>query len=178
MNTVSFSLISWNIRGLGLADKCDDVLIELVAERPQLVALQETKLASFSESKLRSFIPSRHRGLASVPATGSAGGILSAWDADFLSSHSMNPARFSLSTTFCFSANSSPFILTNIYAPAYHDQKETFSRELSSLAPADDIPWIVIGDFNLTRSPQDKNNDLFNQREATLFNDTIHSLGC
>lgn len=43
--------------------------------------------------------------------------------------------------------------------------------------PPDDTPWLVLGDFNLTRFPQNKNNDLFNHREASLFNDAINSLG-
>jgi hypothetical protein len=36
--------------------------------------------------------------------------------------------------------------------------------------------WVVIGDFNLTRAPEDKNNDSFNSSEAMLFNNTINRL--
>jgi exonuclease III len=40
----NLSLLSWNVRGLGQERRCQDVLSELIAERPSLVTLQETKL--------------------------------------------------------------------------------------------------------------------------------------
>lgn len=36
--------------------------------------------------------------------------------------------------------------------------------------------WILIGDFNLVRSADDKNNGNFNQALAAAFNDTIQDL--
>lgn len=39
------------------------------------------------------------------------------------------------------------------------------------------IPKLILGDFNLTRSPTDKNNANFSLVEATMFNDTINELG-
>jgi len=37
-------------------------------------------------------------------------------------------------------------------------------------------PWVVMGDFNLTRDPGDKNNGRFNYTEANEFNELINTL--
>ena len=42
--------------------------------------------------------------------------------------------------------------------------------------PPDEQPWLILGDFNLIRSPHEKNNGNFHAREAAAFNDTINTL--
>jgi hypothetical protein len=37
-------------------------------------------------------------------------------------------------------------------------------------------PWIVAGDFNLIRDPEDKNNGVFDLNLSTALNDSIRSL--
>ena len=70
----------------------------------------------------------------------------------------------------------SEFTLTNVYAPIRRDEKQGFFTELASVAATICGAWIVIGDFNLTRDPADKNNDNFNFAEANNFNDLINAL--
>lgn len=57
-----------------------------------------------------------------------------------------------------------------------HGEKTLFLAELRAIALQISEPWILIGDFNLVRDTADKNNDLFNFREAQLFSDTINDL--
>jgi len=63
-----------------------------------------------------------------------------------------------------------------VYAPVRRDEKQAFFTELASVAATICGAWIVIGDFNLTRDPADKNNDNFNFAEANNFNDLINAL--
>jgi exonuclease III len=84
--TVRFISETWNVRGLGDDDKCCSVYSDLVAAKPDLLAIQETKLASLSPSKAATFLPPRIRSFRSVDAVGSSGGILSAWD------HNLSPS--------------------------------------------------------------------------------------
>jgi hypothetical protein len=44
MLTRTLSFLSWNVRGLGQSCRCDEVLVELILQRPSVVAIQETKL--------------------------------------------------------------------------------------------------------------------------------------
>lgn len=69
-----------------------------------------------------------------------------------------------------------PIFITNIYAPTLHSEKQAFLAEIADLAPQIDGPWLLLGDFNLTRVPSDKNNDHFNSTEARMFNDLINNL--
>jgi hypothetical protein len=44
MTNISYVFGSWNIRGLGQQQKCDDMVTELVSLNPSMLFLQETKL--------------------------------------------------------------------------------------------------------------------------------------
>lgn len=55
--------------------------------------------------------------------------------------------------------------------------KPHFLDELSSLAATISSPWMIIGDFNMTRALSDKNKGSFNHREASQFNEVINRLG-
>jgi hypothetical protein len=54
--------------------------------------------------------------------------------------------------------------------------KPAFLAELVQVARTVPGAWILLGDFNLTRDPSDKNTSPFNGSEAQLFNDTINHL--
>ena len=41
----------------------------------------------------------------------------------------------------------------------------------------DDIDWLIIGDFNLIRRPEDRNKEGGDANEMYLFNEAISSLG-
>jgi hypothetical protein len=53
---------------------------------------------------------------------------------------------------------------------------DVFLDDLCSVAGSISDPWMLIGDFNLTRSPADKNNANFNVSLASRFNQTIDAL--
>jgi hypothetical protein len=41
----------------------------------------------------------------------------------------------------------------------------------------DEVDWLLLGDFNLFRKPEDRNRDGGNLNEMLLFNEAISSLG-
>lgn len=176
MLTHTLCFLSWNVRGLGHADRCRDVLCDLITHRPTFVALQETKLSSVASQKSKTFLPSRLANFVAKPSLGAAGGILSAWDTSVYSPTSSVVRTYSLTTQLVLNKDGSPFAVTNVYAPTAHDDKPAFLAELADIAATIDEPWLILGDFNLTREPQDKNNDNFNHVEAHLFYDTINTL--
>lgn len=56
-STVSFTLLSWNVRGLGDHNKCILVRDAIFSTRPNIVCLQETKLGNVDHLKVRNFLP-------------------------------------------------------------------------------------------------------------------------
>ncbi|XP_066317643.1 uncharacterized protein [Miscanthus floridulus] len=66
--------------------------------------------------------------------------------------------------------------ITNVYGPSDHSLTDQFLTDLTGVASSISAPWLLIGDFNLTRSPSDKNNANFNFSLASRFNQTIDAL--
>jgi len=52
-----------------------------------------------------------------------------------------------------------------------------FLGDLVDRQPLIEGPWLIIGDFNLTRIAAERNNQSFNLPLANTLNDTIHDLG-
>ena len=93
--------MSWNVRGLGDT--------EILAIKPSIAFLQESKLDSIPVPKLNSFLPCTLDQVVSLPAIGSAGGIFSATNSHILTLQttlmagflrlSISLARFQVSTS-------------------------------------------------------------------------------
>jgi hypothetical protein len=126
---------------------------------------------------LASFLPPQLSDYVTVDAVGSSGGIITIWDPQFLSLTSSRRDRFSLSTVLLSTLSALTFVVTNVYAPADHSLTPIFLEELESLGPLfNNLPWMIVGDFNLLRCPTDKNNPSFDLSLANAFNDSICSL--
>ena len=83
MKNATYSIVSWNVRGLGDNDKCSNVFSEINLLRPSIALLQETKLQKPDTNKLRSILPRFLDSNNHLDAIGSAGGILSATNSRF-----------------------------------------------------------------------------------------------
>lgn len=98
------SVISWNIRGLGRHKKCTDVKATLSSAPCSLLCLQESKLQDISNFKAISFLPPNLRNFHFMPAIRSAGGILTAWDDNFLSCYKVLADTFAITCWFEYRA--------------------------------------------------------------------------
>jgi exonuclease III len=175
-NCKTFSFVSWNIRGLGDDNKCPVARDALSVACPTVCCLQETKLAATSIAKARSFLPWNLTSFATRDADGSCGGILTAWDDRMLTMVSSTCSVFSLTTKFISTTTNLAFSVTNVYAPSDHALTSDFMAEMVSIAASMTGDWIVIGDFNLIRFPNEKNNANFDRGLAATFNALIHDL--
>jgi endonuclease/exonuclease/phosphatase family metal-dependent hydrolase len=63
-----------------------------------------------------------------------------------------------------------------VYAPYDSTLCGEFLDELRSLASLCSLPWLLVGDFNMTRSASEKNNHHFDAATAEAFNDVIDEL--
>jgi exonuclease III len=176
MHRLIFFVCSWNVRGLGDEDKCCFVCADILAARPTILGLQETKLGPLTLAKAASFLPPALRSFSSVDSVGASGGLISAWDQKVFSLKLSIPSRHILSLDLSLHADGSVLHFTNVYAPCDHSEKASFLRDLATHDPGDATPWIIAGDFNLTRDPLDRNNDNFSPANASLFNDCINDL--
>lgn len=171
-----FSLCTWNVRGLGEPNKCTDVRANIEAMQPSFLALQETKLDGPPPAKMNSFLPPSLRTFLTIDSVGASGGICSAWNGRVFTLSNHTATAHALSVDLTLSHDNSVVRITNVYAPCDHAAKEAFLVELSGHAPPCSTPWSILGDFNLIRSPDDRNNDNFSRVEALWFNDFINDL--
>jgi hypothetical protein len=61
--------------------------------------------------------------------------------------------------------------MTNVYGPCTADGKEEFTNWLYNYDASALDSWIVMGDFNLIRFPENRNRPSGNVNEMLLFND-------
>ena len=59
--------------------------------------------------------------------------------------------------SFTSTSSNHIFTVTNVYAPSDHRDTDVFLAEFQAIAQPADSNWLAIDDFNLTRSPVDKN---------------------
>lgn len=84
------------------------------------------------------------------------GGMLTAWsDSLFnLLGTSSTPHTFSIHLTSTLTNLS--FYITNVYAPSTPELRPDFLDELRSIIPPPGTPWMLSGDFNMTRYAHEK----------------------
>lgn len=157
-------------------DKCSSVLDAYRSSNPTVICMQKTKLSYPELAKIRSFLMPKLHTHDTIPANGSRGGILIAWDSNTLTMLQSDHRTFSLTLIFTSTTSDHSLKLTNVYAPANHVVTNLFLTKLRDLAPTITGPWLLLGDFNLIHQSMDQNNHRFDQRLASAFNDTISDL--
>jgi hypothetical protein len=85
--------------------------------------------------------------------------------------------EYCLSVELTSNYNANSWILSNIYAPCTSTGKRGFITWFKNIQMPDAVNWLIVGDFNLYRSPTDRNRPGGDHNEMYLFNATISSLG-
>ena len=82
-----------------------------------------------------------------------------------------------VSVEFVSNHNNEPWILTNIYAPCTAPRKRAFLQWFKNINMPDTLNWLIVGDFNLYRNPDDRNKPAGDHLKMYLFNEAISALG-
>lgn len=72
--------------------------------------------------------------------------------------------------------NNSELLVTNVYGPAQSAQKQGFCTCLMNLDTSAFKDWVLGGDFNLIRSPENRNKPSGDSAKMQLFNELISDL--
>jgi exonuclease III len=76
MNLGYFSILCWNVHGLGDPAKCSVVKDVIREVHPSIICIQETKLMDVSLAKFNFFAPHSLSNFTMLPSTGSKGGTI------------------------------------------------------------------------------------------------------
>jgi exonuclease III len=153
----SWCVLSWNIRGINSQAKWDHIRNKISESAAQIVCLQETKREVFDQAYISKFCPRYLNKFAFVPSTGASGGLLVCWNANIFHGSVTFALSQAISIEFTSLLSGASFHLTNIYGPCDSSEKAAFINWLYNLDTSLMVDWLLVGDFNLIRSPEDRN---------------------
>ncbi|KAJ1283813.1 hypothetical protein BS78_03G155500 [Paspalum vaginatum] len=151
--------------------------IKIVETNCDIICLQETKKAKIVHLFIRNICPVTFNKFEFVPSMGASGGMLVAWKGNLFDGELVFPNNFAMSLEFTSLVNDASWRLTNIYAPCTADGKRGFLDWFENIHMPLDLEWIILGDFNLIRKPQDRNKPGGDVNDMMAFKQAISSPG-
>lgn len=147
----------------------------MLMEKPDLVCLQETKLADVNNTLVVQTCGRKLKQFEYLEAEGTKGGILIAWcDKKF---KLINSTKGNYSLTLVLEYGDEKIQVTSVYGPTVASLRRDFFQEIKNSMPAHNMPWLLCGDFNVTLQQEDRNNvNNRNWRETVKFADLVMEL--
>jgi hypothetical protein len=147
MNQSRFiKMLVWNVRCINSQSKWDAIR-DKIGES----FLQETKRNSFDAYYLTNFCPRHLSRFEFFPSNDASGGLITIWIRLILwNSNSSKCLLCDSQALLCFYWNN---FLFNYYGPSASSEKVAFINWLYNFDYSDLDDWILAGDFNLIRSP-------------------------
>lgn len=112
-----------------------------------------------------------------LPSNGASGGILIAWKSMLFDGEKIFSNDYAISVQFCSKHDSTAWILTCVYGPCTAEGKTSFLNWFKKIVMPDNLDWIILGDFNLIRKPEDRNKPGGDLTDMFRFNSAISTLG-
>lgn len=157
MATRKWNILCWNVRGVNSDKKWNALRDKIIDSSCDVICLQETKRASFDNAFVRNFCPPSFDMFEVLPSNGASGGVIVLWKSFLFLGSLAFQNEYAISIDFFSKHNDAHWLLTNIYAPCTPQRKIEFLDWFKNIDIPDSINWIVVGDFNLYRSPDDRN---------------------
>lgn len=147
-------ILVWNVRGLNSPARRSAIYQVVVAANVSIVCLQEMKMELISNEVVRQCLGNKFKNFYYVPAVGTRGGILLAWDTLVVSLSNRHITANTL-TTLVSQEGAPKWWLTGVYGPQGDADKVEFLKEICDVRDLHVGPWALIGDFNLLVNPAD-----------------------
>jgi exonuclease III len=168
-------VLCWNIRGLNGKSKQLALMNAINISGCSVICLQETKKMAFDLAFVRSCCPKRFDDFLYIPSNGAFSGLIIIWDSSIFTGLIMHCEKFAISVHFTSVHSSQAWTLVNIYGPCTGEYRDEFVQWLFNLNIPPDEDWLLVGDFNFIRSPQNRNKPGGDINDMLLFNDFIQA---
>jgi hypothetical protein len=173
----SWNVLCWNIRGINAENKWESLRNKIIESCCDIVTIQETKREHFDVSYIKKFCPASFDALCFLPSIGASWGILVVWKISVFHGVEVFQNSFAISIEFCSVHNNDSWVLTSIYGPCGAEGKQAFLDWFENISMPDSVDWLIVGDFNMYRNPEDRNREGANTHDMLNFNNAISSLG-
>jgi mannosylglycoprotein endo-beta-mannosidase len=168
-------LLCWNVRGLNDPKKRDAIREFMVPLQAKLICFQETKMAMIDRFIVLQCLGPSFDGFFFLPALGTRGGILLAWDSSVVELRNITCDTFSVNAEV-HGHGVQAWWLTVVYGPQSTEEKTQFLAELTERRALCHGPWMLIGDFNMILRASEKNNLNLDRSSMRRFRDFVVNL--
>ncbi|XP_071683729.1 uncharacterized protein [Lolium perenne] len=127
----------------------------------------------FTDQELRNLVEGEQFVWHWTPANGRSGGMLMGIRDSLFEVGALAQGEFFLSAKLYHRPTKFKCEFIGVYGPADHSRSASFLQELEGRVDNSQFPIMLMGDFNLIRGAQDKNNSNINWALVNLFNDAI-----
>lgn len=172
----SWNVLNWNVRGLNDKSKWLAIRNKIEESNCAIICLQETKRETIDLHYIRNFCPKRFSNFEYLPSVGASGGLLIAWNESIFSGQLEFSNEFSISVKLSSVHNNESWYLTNVYGPCESARKTAFINWFQNISMPDDVDWLVLGDFNYIRYPDNRNKEGGSFSDMNDFNAAISAL--
>lgn len=172
----NWTILCWNIRGINAEEKWDAIRSKVLESKCDIICLQETKREFFDSMYIRKFCPPSFDAWDFLPSVGASGGCIILWSSSKFSGSPAFQNDFAHSVELTSKMSGDSWLLTNVYAPCTPEGKIVFLEWFKHVEIPDDTRWLIVGDFNLIRRPENRNKPGGNIQEMLGFNEAISRL--
>jgi exonuclease III len=141
-----YKILSWNVRGLNSAAKQEDVKQNISLFNPDLLCLQETKLASIDSVTIRKCLGSQfENSYAFLPADGTREVIILVSNCSSMSLSNTVHTNHTLSAQVLDIRRNCTWMVTVVYEPQGDQEKQLFISELRSIKQSvSGLSWVTL----------------------------------
>ncbi|XP_071741238.1 uncharacterized protein [Rutidosis leptorrhynchoides] len=167
--------MSFNIRGFGSGkeSKIGDCRKLINREKPDILAIQETKSKNLCNNWVSLLWGSNDFGFIQKDMIGKSGGMLLIWEnKEFIAEQTLVDDFF-LAVKGIWKNKDCSCYIVNVYGPHDDSNKVKMWDTLESLVGVDGKACVLCGDFNEVRVQEERFNCVFNERRARMFNNFI-----
>ena len=157
INNRSWYFVDWNIRGANSHIHWDAIKAKADESNCHVLCLQETKREHFDHSYIKNFCPRRLNQFAYSPSIGNSGGIITVWNGNIFDGVVISCHKFQLTVQLTCKLSAWVLYVTNVYAPTANAEREEFLTWFNEIDTSLMEFWMIMGDFNLMRSPENRN---------------------
>lgn len=152
-----WNMLCWNVRGINSDKKQLAIRNAIDVSGCSVVCFQETKRASFDASFIKLFCPKKFDKFEFVPSNGNSGGLITAWMSSVFTGVSVFSETFALGVRLTSTQSNDSWTLVNVYGPCTDPNRALFTTWLFDLHIPNGEDWLILGDFNFIRAPDNRN---------------------
>lgn len=171
------NVLSLNVRGMGVDAKIQWIYRLKSKHKLNVIGIQETWMNDVSKIDARGCWGSTNFDCEGVGSYGRSGGIICIWDGDIFSKINVLKSRHYLIVVGRWKGISENVVFANIYAPQAQGEKNALWEELIQIKANLNGLWVMFGDFNAVRRPEERLNSHFCPKSAFEFNEFIQRSG-